>query len=147
MSMLKRLDFAEKVCRFTAITIAIPTLAALCGHDADRPLVLALLAVMFLLAFIASRLHKRVQAIKLDEHEKLPINAVKVEVVKRRVGYRYSSAGKSGVRSGPPLYYVTFKTKHGASLELYVSREVYFAASEGKRGILRHKGNEFISFN
>ena len=146
--MLKKLKLAERACNLFAILISIPTLAALCGHEANRTAVVVLLAVVFVLAFIASRLRKRINVIQLEEHEKLPINAVKARVVKRRVGYRYSAGGRSGaVRSGAPMYYVTFETEAGKLMELYVSRDVYFANPEEKTGILRHKGDEFISFN
>ena len=146
--MLKKLKLAERACNLVAILISIPTLAALCGHEANRTAVAALLAVVFVLAFIASRLRKRINVIRLEEHEKLPINAVKAKVVKRRVGYRYRAGGRSGaVRSGAPMYYVTFETESGDRMELYVSRNVYFANPEEKNGILRYKGDEFISFN
>ena len=146
--MLKKLKLAERACNLVAILISIPTLAVLCGHEANRTAVAVLLVVVFVLAFIASRFRKRINIIRLEEHEKLPINAAKARVVKRRVGYRYSAGGKSGaVRSGAPMYYVTFETEAGKRMELYVSRDVYFANPEEKTGILRHKGDEFISFN
>lgn len=63
-----------------------------------------------------------------------------------RVGYRYRSSGKGSVNSGPPMYYVTFETERGSCMELYVLRDVYMAAREGKTGVLRYRGDEFISF-
>lgn len=45
------------------------------------------------------------------------------------------------------MYYVTFEKESGTSMELYVPRDVYLAAQEEEPGVLRYKGDEFISFN
>lgn len=144
---MKKLKAAERACNIVAFLCGVLMLLAASGENTNGVAVAVMLAVMFLLIFAASRLRKRSNAILWEEHEKLPINAEKAAVVKRRVGYRYRGGGRSGtVRSGAPMYYVTFETER-RSMELYVSRDVYFAAPEGKRGILRYRGDEFISFN
>ncbi len=145
---MKKLQLAERACNAVAILLAIPTLASLTGaaEKISRPLMLVLLAVVFLLAYVSHRLHKRIYAIQVEAHNKLPINTVKATVVKSRIGYRYQNC-KGGVRSGPPLYYLTFETVDGKRMELYVSRNVYFAIQQDAQGILRYKGDEFISFN
>ena len=145
--MLKRLKFAEWICHFAAAICGVLALITAKGANANKMLALLLIAGMILLAFIATRFRKRINAILLEEHQKLPVNAVKATVVKRRVGHRLVSAGKSGVRSGPPMYYVTFEKESGTDMELYVPRDVYLAAQEGKTGVLRYKGDEFISFD
>ena len=145
--MLKKLRFAEWICHFAAAICCILALITAKGANANKMLALLLIAGMILLAFIASRFRKRINAILLEEHQKQPVNAVKTKVIKRRVGHRYVSAGKSGVRSGPPMYYVTFEKENGACMELYVPRDVYLAAQEGQTGVLRYKGDEFISFD
>ena len=147
---MKKLQLAERACNAVAILLAIPTLASITGaaEKISRPLMLVLLAVVFLLAYVSHRLHKRIYAIQVEAQNKLPINTVKATVVKSRIGYRYQpSNSKGGVRSGPPLYYLTFETVDGKRMELYVSRNVYFAIQQDAQGILRYKGDEFISFN
>ena len=145
--MLKKLQFAEKGCSVCAALCGILALLAANGTTTSRTVAFALALLTPILAFFASRLRKRINAILLEEHQKLPVNAVKATVVKRRVGHRLVSAGKSGFRSGPPMYYVTFEKECGTDMELYVPRDVYLAAQEGKTGVLSYKGDEFISFN
>ena len=147
---MKKLQLVERACNAVAILLAIPTLASLTGaaEKISRPLLLLLLAVVFLLMYLSYLLRKRIHAVQVDAHNKLPINTVKATVVKSRIGYRYQpSNSKGGVRSGPPLYYLTFETVDGKRMELYVSRNVYFAIQQDAQGILRYKGDEFISFN
>lgn len=147
--MLKRLRFAEWICHFVAAVCCVLALLAAKGTNTNIMLPLLLISGMILLALIATRFRKRINAILLEEHRKLPVNATKAIVVKSRVGHRYipSSSKHGSVRSGPPMYYVTFEKKNGTRMELYVPREVYLAAREGKEGILRYKGDEYISFN
>ena len=145
--MLRKLRFAESACNVGALTSCMLMLLAASGPKANGAVLFTLLAGMVLLVFSASRFRKQINAILLEEHEKLPIKSTKAKVVKRRVGYRYrGGGGRSGtVRSGPPMYYMTFETELGDRMELYVSRDVYFANPEDKTGILRYKGDEFIS--
>lgn len=147
--MLTKLQNAERVCNAAAITSGVLLLAAISGTEPNGVAAIVALVLTIVMAVIAGRLRKQINRIQLEQHKRLPVNTTRATVVKRRVGYRYSYAsGRSGtVRSGSPMYYVTFETERGVSMELYVSRDVYFAALEGKSGILRHKGDEFISFN
>ena len=147
--MLKKLKFAKNAAGFCAALCGILALLAANGTNTSRAAVFALVLMTTILAFVESRLDKRINAILLEEHKKLPINASKAIVVKSRVGHRYfhSSSRTGRVHSGPPMYYVTFEKESGIRMELYVPREVYLSAKEGKKGILRYKGDEFISFN
>lgn len=144
--MMKRLQASERLCTAGAVFCFIVFLLML-GDLGKGYAAIILLSCMILLAVAASRIRKEINAIQLSIHQKLPVKKTDAQVIKRRVGHRYYSTGKTGVRSGPPMYYVTFATQDDARLELYVSRNVYFEALEGKTGILCYKGDEFISFN
>lgn len=81
---MRTLQTAERVCTAVAILISIPTLAALTGlgENTNPSLMPALLAVVFLLMYISSRLRKRIFEMKADAHNRLPVNAVKARVIK-----------------------------------------------------------------
>ena len=145
--MLTKLQNAERVCNAIAIISGFLFLAAMSGKKPNGVGAIAMLVLMIAMAVIAGRFRKQINSILVEQHKNLPVNTTRATVLKRRVGYRYRPGGKGGVRSGPPMYYVTFRPEVGDELELFVLRDVYYTAKEGRTGILKHKGNEFISFN
>ncbi len=147
--MLRKLKFAEGACNAAAILSCIFMLLMFSGEPAADWMPIAALLLMIAFAVAAGRFRKQINKILLEKQQAMPINTTRATVVKSRVGYRYSGGGgKSGtVRSGPPMYYVTYDTKTRGRVEFYVPRDVYFAVKEGQQGKLQYKGEQFISFN
>ena len=133
--MLKKLKFAENATGFCAALCAILAVLVANGANPNRAAAILLAVATPLLAFSASLLRKRINAVLLEEHRKLPVNATKATVVKSRVGHRYSHASSrtGSVHSGPPMYYVTFEKESGIRVELYVPRESLFGCPGGQK--------------
>ena len=145
--MLRNLRLAETICNVGALLSFLLMVLADSEKEEKEAIVMIALLLMILCMFIASRVRKRIYMIEQAKHELLPVMAERARVLKRRVGYRYSGGGRSGtVRSGPPMYYIVFLTEQENRMELFVTRDVYFANPEGKTGCLRYRGDEFISF-
>lgn len=145
--MLRKLRKAKQLCNIAAIIFAMLMGASLVGENSKSEMVLPMLALVIVLAVIDGCINKRIRQLELEAHEKLPVMTTKATVLRRRVGYRYRASGKGQVRSGAPMYYVSFDTERQGTMELYVPHDVYLSAKEGKSGSLKYKGDEFISFN
>ncbi len=146
--MLKKLKFAEGACNAASFCCGVLMLLCISG-EIETAVILIVIAAMIAFAVAGSRFREQINKILLEKQQAMPINTTRATMVKSRVGYRYrTGGGKSGtVRSGPPMYYVTFETEQRGRVEFYVPRDVYFAVQEGQQGQLRHKGEQFISFN
>lgn len=143
---MKRLRLAEQACTAAAILSCILMLLTNSGERAAEWMPFAAMLLMIVFAVAASRFRKQINKILLEKQQAMPINTTRATVVKSRVGYRYSSAGKGGVRSSSPMYYVRFDTEKRGEVEFFVPRDVYFAVQEGQQGTIQYKGDQFISF-
>ena len=88
-------------------------------------------SVMFLIGFVEERRHKR-------ENDAKPIVSVRAEVTSRR-----SIMVKRG-RYHVRVYYLTFTTQDGSTLEFEVSELEFNRMDDGERGTLEYRGWEYL---
>lgn len=101
--------------------------------DPSTRLLIALgsLSVMFLIGFVEERRQKR-------ENDAKPIISVRAEVTGRRS--IMEKRGKYHVR----VYYLTFTTQDGSTLEFEVSELEYGRLDDGECGTLEYRGWEYL---
>ncbi len=140
MERLKRLR------RITMMICGLLLLVSLLLLDRFGGPALPVFFVVMIAAFVLDwLLAKRIRQGQEEWQRSQPVHTEWATVVRRRVAHGYR-AGRNGVHSTRDNWCITFQTDRSGELEMVVPRDVYLAVTEGKRGLLKHKGKQFHSF-
>ncbi len=108
-------------------------------------MVVLFFVMMLITAIFDNHFSSRIGQLQEEWQRSQPLRTEWATVVRRRVAHGYR-AGSRGVHSTWDNWCITFQTDRSGKVEMVVPRDVYLAVTEGKRGLLKHRGKQFHSF-